>query len=304
MLGRCLQALGSLWAVVTATFVLLHLLPGNPFLARQVPPIIRARLLAHYGLDLPLWRQYLRYWAELSRGDLGVSLVVPGRSVRQVIATALPVSAVVGVEALCWSVLLGAVLGLLAAWRPGRPWDWLALAVSVLGLSIPNFVLAGVLDYLLAVRWRLLPVAGWGGVAHTLLPAAALGGLALALVSRLVRAQAVEILQLDYVRAARARGLSWAQVLGRHVLRNALLPVLTSLGPLAASLVVGSLAVESIFALPGLGTVFVQSVLARDYPVVLGVTITYAALLLAFNLLIDLLYGALDPRIRLGRGEV
>lgn len=303
LLGRCLRTLVALWAIISLTFLVMHLIPGNPFLAPQVAPAIRQRLIVRYGLELPLWRQYLLYWAGLLRGSLGVSMVVPGRTVREMIGAALPVSAQLGAEALGWSVTLGIVLGLLAAFHMNRTWDYVALAVAVLGLSVPNFVIAALLDYVFAVRLRLLPVAGWGGPAHSVLPAFALGCMSLALVSRLVRFQGAEVLNLDYVRTARAKGLPWSAILARHVLRNAMLPVLTTLGPLAAAVVVGSLAIERIFAIPGLGSAFVRSILDRDYPVILGVTVFYACVLLGFNFLVDVLYGVVDPRIRLGKED-
>jgi len=301
LLGRVLRTLVALWAIVSATFLVMHLIPGNPFLARQLPPAVAQHLLARYGLDMPLWRQYVLYWAGLLHGRLGSSMVVPGRTVRQIVAAAFPVSAELGAEALLWSVTLGVALGLLAAFHLNRAWDYCALAVAVLGLSVPNFAIAAILDYVLGVRARLLPVAGWGGFAHTVMPAFALGFMSLALVSRLLRTQGAEVLAMEYVRTARAKGLAWPAIVVRHVLRNALLPVLTVLGPLAAAVLSGSFAVEQIFAIPGLGSAYVQSILDRDYPVILGVTVFYAFVLLGFNLLVDVLYGLVDPRIRLGR---
>jgi oligopeptide transport system permease protein len=303
LLGRTLQSLAGLCAVVTATFVAMHLIPGDPFSDPRLPPAVRARLLALYGLDRPWPVQYATYLAGLLRGQLGWSLTDPHRSVGAMIVQGLPASATLGALALAWSVPAGCALGLWAAWRRGRWPDHLAVLVAVAGLSVPSFVLAVLLDYLFGVRLRLLPVAGWGSPAQAILPALALGATPFALVARLTRAEAAEVLAADFIQAARARGLSWPQVLRRHVLRNALLPVVTALGPLTAGILTGSLVIESVFAVPGLGRDFVQSVLDRDYPLILGTTVFYAALLIACNLLADVALAVCDPRIRLHGGE-
>jgi len=300
--GRLAQAAAALWAVVTATFVLMHAIPGNPFNSPETPPAERALLRVKYGLDLPLPRQYALYLGQLLHGQLGWSLVDPHETVGQLIRQGWPVSATLGAVALGWALALGVSLGLLAALRRGSLWDRAAAGVSVLGLAVPSFVLAVLADYVLGVRLRLLPVAGWGSPAQAVLPALALGALPLALIMRMTRAQAVEVLAADFVRAARARGLSWGQVLRRHVLRNALLPVVTILGPLLTATLMGSFVVETVFAVPGLGSAFVSSILDRDYPLILGVTIFYAGVLLLLNLLADLAYVLLDPRVRLGGG--
>ena len=298
LLRRLLVRLAALWVVVTATFFVLHAIPGQPFTNPHLTSAARARLMALYGLSRPLWQQYALYVGHLARGQFGRSLVDVHETVGQIIAAGFPSSAALGAEALLWAVSGGIALGLLAAFQRRRWLDHLVVLLAVVGLSVPNFVVAVVVDYVFGVRLRVLPVAGWGGFAASLLPAFSLGLGCLALVTRLLRARAIEVLALDHVRAARAKGLGWAQVLLRHVLRNALLPVLTLLGPLAAGVVTGSFVVEEIFAIPGLGSSYVSSVLDRDYPVVLGITVFYAALLLAFNLAVDVLYAVVDPRIR------
>lgn len=298
---RCLLALVALGVIITGTFLLMHVIPGNPFLTPKLLPSIRENLSARYGLDLPIWQQYLVYWGNLLHGHLGWSLVDPGRSVGQMISAGFPVSAELGAEALLWSISFGIALGLVAAFHLNRAWDYAALGVVVLGLAVPNFVIAVLGDYFLGVQVRLLPVAGWGTFAQSVLPAISLGLPSLALVGRLVRAQGAEVLEMDYIRTARAKGLPWPQILAHHVLRNAILPIVTILGPLAATVLTGSFVVERIFAIPGLGSAFVSSVLDRDYPLILGLTIFYATLLLGFNLLVDVLYTLVDPRIRLGQ---
>lgn len=297
LLGRCAQAVAALWVCVTVSFVLMHAIPGGPFSSLQLPPATRALLDARYGLDRPLWRQYAVYVGNALHGELGWSLVDPRVSVASMIRAGLPVSALLGALALLWSVPTGLALGLCGALRPGGGWDRVGGGVALLGLAVPNFVLAAAADYFLGVRARLLPVAGWGTPAQAVLPALALGALPLALVARMTRAQAADVLRAEYVRAARAKGLSWPQTLLRHVLRNSLLPVLTLLGPLAAVTVAGSFVVETVFAVPGLGAAFVGSILDRDYPAILGLTVFYSALLLGCNLLADLAHLAADPRL-------
>ncbi len=294
--GRVALAVGGVWLVTTATFVALHALAGNPFSNPHLASGIRSALIARYGLNLPLGRQYAHYLRNLLGGRLGWSLTDPHRTVGAILTQGWPVSASLGLVTLAWSVPLGSLLGL-AACR-GRLWGALVLIASVAGLAVPNFVLAAGLDAFFAVHLPWLPVAGWGRPAQAVLPSLALGAAPFALVARLVRAQAEAVLASDYVRAARAKGVAGWTLLRRHVLAPALLPVATSLGPMAAALLAGSFVVEHAFAIPGLGRAFVQSVLDRDYPVVLGLTIFYAALLAAANLLSDLLAGALDPRVR------
>ncbi len=300
LLGRCLHAACALWVCVTVTFALMHAVPGGPFSSLQLPAASRALLTARYGLDRPLLRQYAVYVGNALHGELGWSLVDPRVTVASMIRRGLPVSGLLGALALLWSVPAGLALGLRGALRPGGPWDRVAGGVALLGLAVPNFVLAAAADYFLGVRIRLLPVAGWGTPAQAVLPALALGALPLALVARMARAQAAEVLRTEYVRAARAKGLSWGQTLRRHVLRNSLLPVLTLLGPLASVTVAGSFVVETAFAVPGLGAAFVGSILDRDYPLILGLTVFYCALLLGFNLLADLAHLAADPRLDAG----
>ncbi len=303
LLGRVLHSILALWVAVTATFLAIHRLPGDPFGGAQLDPDTRRRLIQMYGLGLPLWRQYTAYLSSLMHGRLGWSLVSVDQSVGAVVAQALPVSLTIGALALLWAVPVGVGLGLMAAHRRGGVVDRLTLGIGVLGLGVPSFVVAVLLDYLVGVRLRWLPVAGWGTPADGVLPALALGLTPCAAIARLVRTQALEALGSEYVGAARARGLSPAFILVRHVLRNALLPTVTAIGPLAANVLIGSFVIESIFAVPGLGRVFVQSVLDRDYPLVTGITVVYAALVLACNLVADILAAAVDPRIRLAGGS-
>lgn len=300
-LSRLLQAVPVLLVVATITFALLRFLPGGPFdREKTLPPEILANIEARYHLDEPLAAQYLRYLGDLARGDLGPSYKYVGRDVSDVLADALPVSLALGALALGIAFVLGVLAGLSAGVRRGRPADrWIMLA-SIVGVSLPGFVLGAglVLGVGLALGW--LPAALWETPLHAVLPAITLAALPTAYIAQLTRASVIEVADLDYVRTARAKGLPESRVRWRHVLRNALLAVITYFGPLMATLLTGSFVVEKIFAVPGIGRFFVTAVTNRDYPLVLGVTLLYAALVVVANLAVDLLYARLDPRIRLG----
>lgn len=296
---RLLTTLLSLWLVVTLTFAIMKLIPGNPFLDPKVPPAVQESLQLLYGLEKPLLEQYFHYWQNVFKGNLGVSLYHQGHSVASIISDSFAVSATVGLSALFFSLALGIPLGLMAAINARRPVGLFFSFLIAIGVGIPNFVLGGLLQYFMAWRWGLLPAARWGGPAHMLLPALTLGCGGAAILARLVCGGTLEVFEQPFIRTALAKGLRKGEILYRHILPNALLPALTTLGTLTAALVMGSFAVEQIFALPGLGSFFVQSIYNRDYPVILGLTIFYATLILGLNFLVDLAYGLLDPRIRL-----
>lgn len=301
---RLLQAVPVLLVVATVTFALLRFLPGGPFdREKALPPEILRNVHARYHLDDPLPRQYLRYLGDLARGELGPSYKYVGRDVADVISDALPVSLQLGAMAFAISLLVGVSAGLLAGAQRGYAFDRLTMVLAVLGVSLPGFVLGAALILGVGLELRWLPAALWEGPAYTLLPAFTLAALPTAYIAQLTRSSVLDVVQLDYVRTARAKGLAERQVHGRHVLRNALLAVVTYLGPLLATLLTGSFVVEKIFAIPGLGRFFVTAVTNRDYPLVLGVTLLYAAFVVLANLAVDLLYARLDPRIRLGGGE-
>jgi oligopeptide transport system permease protein len=300
---RLLAAIPVLWVVATATFALLRFLPGGPFdTEKSLPPEILRNIEARYGLDRPLVEQYAAYLGGLLRGDLGPSYKYLGRDVRDVIADSLPVSAELGAWALAIAALGGSALGLAAGMRRGRALDRAIVALTLLGVSLPNFVLGAALMLGVGLGLGWLPAGLWDGPAHRVLPALALAALPLAYVAQLTRAQVIEVAGRDHVRTARAKGLGEARLRRRHVLRNALLAVVTYFGPMLALLLTGSFVVERIFAIPGMGGFFVAAVTDRDYPVVLGVTLVYAALVVVSNLAVDLLYAWLDPRIRVGGG--
>lgn len=299
---RLLTALPTLFLVITAAFFLMRAAPGNPFQGeRQLPPEIEARVMAKYGFDRPLIVQYGTYLADVAHGDLGPSLKYKDKSVGDVLKENFGVSLVLGLSALIVAGVTGIALGIAAALRQNRSADYLVMAVAVAGVCIPTFVTAPLLVLLFASTLQWLPNAGWnnGALPNLILPVAVLALPQIAIISRLVRAGMIESLRSNFVRTARAKGLPDCRVVLRHALPPALIPVVTYLGPACAGLLTGSLIVERVFALPGLGKFFVISALQRDYTVVMGMVIVYAALILALNLLSDLIVAALDPRVRL-----
>ena len=290
----------TLWAIVTVTFFLLRLAPGGPFDGdRALPAQVEASLRATFLLDRPLHEQYLRYLGSLLQGDLGPSLKYKDYSVAGIIAAAAPVSALVGGLALGLALVLGLWAGMQAAVFPqGAAGRWLA-PLSLLGIAVPSFVLAPMLALVLGVWAGWLPVGGWGdgSARHLVLPVLTLSLPYAATIARLTRSSAEAVLRAPHVRTARAKGLPPSWVLDRHVMRLALLPVVSFIGPTAASLLAGSVVVETLFGLPGLGRYFSQAALNRDYTLVMGVVVLTGAAMLVFNLLADLAYGMLDPRI-------
>jgi oligopeptide transport system permease protein len=304
LLKKSLTLLLSLWCVVTGTFLLMHAIPGDPFIGdRVIPQEVLDSLYAHFGLDQPLWVQYLRYLQGLLHGELGPSIVYPGRSVNQFIAEGFPVSARLGLQALFLAIPSGILLGTWAALKRGQWQDTTAMVISTLGVSIPNFVLSTLLQYLFSIKLHLLPVARWGSFDHTILPTLALAALPTAFIARLTRSNMVEVLQQDYIRTAQAKGLPLFQIALRHGLRNALLPVITYLGPVTSHILTGTFMIEKIFAIPGLGQWMIHSINGRDYPMILGLTVFFSSFLMLSLFLVDLAYSWLDPRIRL-RKEV
>ena len=299
LIRRLLLSLLTLWVIITLTFVLMHAIPGDPFASEaRISPQALANLRRFYGLDQPLPVQYIRYLGNLVRLDLGRSLRSEVRDINQIIADGLPVSALLGAEALLLAVLGGVTLGVFAALGHNRLLDHLSIGLAIVGISVPSFILATLLIHVFAVQLGLLPVSTWGTWRHTVLPAVALGLAPLAYLARLTRSSMLEELSQDYVKAAIARGLSRPRVIVGHALRNALLPMVTVLGPLSAGILTGSFIIENIFGIPGIGKIFVLSISDRDYPLILSGAVVYSALLLAANFLVDVAYGVIDPRIR------
>lgn len=300
-LRRLLQAIPTLFVIVTAAFFVMRIAPGGPFDQEQtIPPEIAANLEAAYGLDQPIAVQYGRYLSGLLHGDLGPSFKYKDYRVTELIARGLPVTLTLGALALLLAIACGVPLGMLAALRQNGPLDHAVMGVALVGIAVPNFVVAPVLALLFGVKLGWLPVAGWEGAnaRFMILPVVTLALPFVAYVARLTRGSLLEVLQAPYMRAARAKGLAQGVLLRRHALKPTLMPVISFLGPAAAALLTGSLVVEQVFGLPGVGRYFVQGAINRDYTLVMGMVVFYAALILLLNLAVDLLYGALDPRIR------
>jgi oligopeptide transport system permease protein len=294
----CFSA-ATLLCIATATFFLMHSLPGGPFSTeRSLPEAVEANLKAKYRLDEPTWKQFLRYMGSVARGDLGPSFSHEARTTNDIIREGFPKSAALGCVAFLFAFAAGVPIGIYSALRKNRISDRALLILSVLGVSVPSFILASLLQYVVSFRFQLVPAAGWGDTPwQVIVPALALSGFPIAFVSRLVRSSMLSVLGADFIRTARAKGLSGSVVVFRHALRNALLPTVTYAGPLLAALLTGSFVVENIFAIPGLGRFYVTSINDRDYTVIMGVTLFYSTLLIGFNFLVDALYVVIDPRI-------
>jgi oligopeptide transport system permease protein len=289
-----------LFCVVTITFFLVHLMPGGPFdRERKLPEHIEKQLLAKYKLDGPIFEQYAGYLSDLLHGDLRLSTKYRSRSVNEILADSLPVSGLLGGIAFCVATIGGVFLGSLAAANQQTWIDRTAMLSALFAVSLPSFVIGPVLVLVFAIDWPVLPVGGWGTFRSLILPSITLAAPYTAYIARLTRSSMLEVLTQDYIRTARAKGLSNSSVLYKHALRVAILPVVSFLGPLAANLLTGSIVVESIFSIPGTGGFFVNSVLNRDGFLLAGVVIVYCSLLVVFNLVVDLLYGLLDHRISL-----
>ncbi|MDE1149254.1 MAG: oligopeptide ABC transporter permease OppB [Azospirillaceae bacterium] len=304
-LRRLLQAVPTLLAIITLAFFLMRAAPGGPFDGeRALPPAIEANLKRAYHLDQPLPAQFAHYLGGVARGDFGPSFTYKDFSVADLLAAGFPISLRLGLAAAMLAVLLGGGLGVVAALRRDGWIDHAVMGLALVGVTLPNFVVAPLLTLLFGLTLHWLPVAGWGDgtladdLAHMVLPVAALALPQVAVVARLTRSGLVEALRANFVRTARAKGLGGPAILFRHVLRPALLPVVSYLGPAVAGLVTGSVVVEQIFALPGIGRYFVQGAINRDYTLVMGTVILYGTLIVLMNLAVDLAYGLLDPRVR------
>lgn len=300
ILKRLISSIITLWVVVTATFILSHAIPGGPFdREKPIPDEVRKNIEEKYKLNDPLWKQYIDYIKNLCRLDLGPSYQLRGTTINDIIERGFPVSAKLGVVAVALSLFLGILMGITSSLNQGRWQDHVTMFISTLGVTIPGFVLATLLVYVFAVKLRMLPVFGWGQPKHYVLPAIALSGFSMAFIARLVRSSLLDVIRQDYIRTARAKGLSETSVIYKHALKNAILPVITYLGPLVAGVLTGSFVMERIFSIPGLGRSFVDSIGNRDYTLILGVTVFYGAFLIICNLIVDIIYALVDPRIKL-----
>lgn len=301
---RLLYLLLSLYLIITATFFLMRIAPGNPFTGeKQLPPEIQASLNEHYGLNQPWYVQYGDYLVKIAQWDFGPSFKYKSRTVNDLINDGFPVSLFLGMEAIFIALALGVILGIIAALRHNKWQDYSAMIVAVLGISVPSFIMATVLQYFLAIKFHIFPVARWETFMHTVLPALALASTPMAFIARLTRSSMLEVLSNDYIRTAKSKGLGQGAITVKHAIRNALLPVVSYMGPLSAGIITGSFVIEKIFGIPGLGSHFVMSISNRDYTVIMGVTVFYSIILLSAILLVDIAYGFIDPRIKLTGGK-
>jgi len=288
-----------LLAVASITFTLMHLVPGGPWDSdRRLPAQAEENLDRRYGLDKPVWEQFADYLFELGQGDLGVSYRQLNRPVREIISDGARVSFVLGGLALVVAIVVGVSLGLLAALRQNTVVDYASVGLVTIGASLPSFVTGMLLLVIFSAQLHWLPTSGWGSLEQTIMPVIALSLLPAAYIARVTRASMLEVLRQDYIRTARSKGLRERAIVFRHVVRNGLIPVLTVIGPVAATLVTGSFIVESLFAIPGIGRAFVTSIGARDYGVIMGTTLFYTTIVVMANLIVDILYVFVDPRIR------
>ncbi|MFT9427993.1 MAG: ABC transporter permease [Sporolactobacillus sp.] len=289
--------------VVTLTFIAMKMLPGTPFLNPKLTPIQRQALMHEYGLDQPFVVQYVKYLWELLQGNMGTSFQYGNEDVTTLLFQKFPVSMDLGFEAIIIGAILGVLLGVFAGLHRGKFLDWGSMIFSMLGISIPSFIFAGILQYCLGVAIPIFPVAGWGGAASHVLPVTSLAVGVLAEVAIFMRTEMVEVINQDYIVTAKAKGLSQTTVVYKHAVRNALIPVVTILGPMTAAIITGSLIIEDIFGIPGIGDQYVKSIVTNDYPMIMGTTELYAALFILTIFIVDILYGVIDPRIRVAGGQ-
>lgn len=300
ILKRFLSSVITLWVIITVTFILSRAIPGGPFdREKQLPPEIKKNIEERYKLNDPLLKQYLDYLKNLLKLDLGPSFQQRGTTINDIINRSFPVSAKLGAVAVFLAVSIGILLGITSALNQSKWQDHVTMFVSTLGVTIPGFVLATLLVFVFAQKLRLLPVFGWGEAKHFVLPAISLAGYSMAFIARLTRSSLLDVIRQDYIRTARAKGLSETKVIYKHALKNAILPIISYLGPLVAGILTGSFVIERIFSIPGLGRYFVDSIGNRDYTLILGVTVFYGAFLIICNFVVDIVYAIIDPRIKI-----
>jgi len=299
IIWRLVKIVLSLFVIITITFAGMKFIPGDPFSdEQQLPPEVHRALRAHYGLENPWYVQYANYLIALTKGDLGPSFRQTGRSVNAIIATSFPVSACLGLQALVVAFSLGVLIGSISALYFTRWQDHVLTTLMILGISLPSFLLAGLLQFTFAVKWGWFPVARWGTWMQTVLPVISLSIMPMAFIARQVRSNLIGVLKQNYIRTAYSKGLKVRSVIVRHALKNALAPLFSYFGQLTANILVGSFVVEKIFGIPGLGQWFVMSISNRDYTVITGITLFYSVILLTLLFVADLMYALCDPRVK------
>lgn len=298
ILNRLISMIIVLFIVATLTFFLAKAIPGGPFTKeKKVPDAVLKNLEKKYNLDAPLWKQYTDYMLDLLKGDLGPSFRYDALTVNDIIKKGFPVSALLGFISILLAIIIGIPAGVISSLKQNSWRDNIVMFFSILGISIPNFILATLLMYIFGLKLGILPIAGWGNFSNLILPSITLAAYPTAFIARMTRSSMLEVLSQDYIKTARSKGLSEYVVIFKHGLKNAILPVVTYLGPLIAAVFTGSFVVERLFFIPGLGRYYVTSIYDRDYTVILGTTIFYAAFLVFANFIVDIVYAFLDPRI-------
>ncbi|PUB10632.1 ABC transporter permease [Paenisporosarcina sp. OV554] len=304
MFRRLIGAVITLFFIITLTFVLMSAIPGDPFTSdARVPEQVLDNLRDHYGLNDPIMVQYFKYLKGALFLDFGPSIKWDNQTVNELIATGFPVSAILGIQALAIAIFFGILLGIIAAFNHNKSFDYMAMIIAILGLSVPSFIFATILINFFAIKLQWFPVATWGTWQHSILPSIALAVAPMAYIARLTRSSILEVLSMDYIQTALAKGVTGYRFIIVHVLRNALIPVVTILGPITATILTGSFVIEQIFGIPGLGKYFVEGISDRDYPLILGTSFFYSAILVFFVILVDIAYGVIDPRIKLIKGR-
>ncbi|NIU87660.1 MAG: ABC transporter permease subunit [Nitrosopumilaceae archaeon] len=299
--SRLFTGLFVVLTVISITFFLLRSLPGGPFdTEKKLPAQIQKNIEKKYNLDQPLWKQYSIYLYSICRGDFGPSYKYVDRSVNDIIKQTFPVSLKLGFVSLLLSLFLGCVVGIFSSIKRGRSFDFLSFSFSTALISVPSFVIGAFLIYIFSVKYGLLPAALWGEPKHYILPGLTLAAGPAAYLMRLVRSSMLDVTGAQFIRTAKAKGLKTYKIIFKHIFKNALIPIVTVLGPITAYLVTGSFVVEHIYAIPGMGKFFVLAVSNRDYPLIMGITVIYTVVLVVSNLIVDMLYIKLDPRIRFG----
>lgn len=303
ILIRILYAILTLWVIASITFVLMKTLPGDPFTDPKLKPEVKQALRERYALDRPVVDQYIMYMKNLAKGDLGTSLKHPGRQVTKIIRESFPKSFALGWRAMLIAVSFGLLFGIIAALYHEGPLDYISILIAIIGVSIPSIIMGPLVAYIFGVQLGWFPVTVDQSQWSLVLPSVTLALSSMAFISRLMRSTTLEVLGLDYISTAKSKGLNNLQIIWKHVLRNSIMPIVTILGPLFASLITGSIVIEKIFAVAGLGEYFVSTIMEQDYSMIMGITIFYAALIIISILAVDIAYGFIDPRLRVtGKG--
>jgi len=300
ILKRFIYMIFTLFTVITITFFMMHSVPGDPFsLSRETPPEVRRNLEVKYGLDKPLINQYFIYIKKIISGDFGISMKYKGQSVIGKVKTAMPNSAAVGFGGVFIGCIIGILLGILAALNKGRGFDYFVIIIAIVGVSVPSFVIGSLLQYFFGIKLNLFPVAGWNGLVYMILPIMAASFQNIAFYARMLRANMLDVINKDYIYTAMSKGLNNREIIQRHVLRNSILPLVTSLGPMCAGILMGNFVIERIFNIPGIGQAFIVAIQNSDYTMIMGLTTIFSAITIFMYFVVDILYSFIDPRIRI-----